>query len=448
MIQCPCCATKIEGYALPDQLHKLRDGEVVLFMREESSRWQARYKLPDNSWHHISTKRTNLDEAKRIAGDAYDEAKYRFKHGQAPVSRRFRDVARLTIIELDNAKAAGYSKAIHKDYKQVLEKYFIPYFGSKYIDRITDGDMMQFLAWRVQQMQRSPAASTLLTHNAALRRVFETAVANGWILHAKVPAMRAVGKKSERRPSFTYDEWLKIGNTLHRWVKKTNIERSKQVRELLWDYVMILANTGMRTGTEAQGLKWKHISWAKDKNGERYLSIAVNGKTGKRELVALHKCEDFFKRNQGRFPDLAKMTFDELLDAKLDVHVFRMRNGKQSKNLYAVFNDYLVEHNLLLDKQGDARSLYSLRHMYATKWIVVDKLPTIDLAKQMGTSIAMIEKHYSHLTTAMIADVLAGRKHDPEKAAAARAKRKEAAGVEASPVPATKKTRKKVTAKA
>lgn len=420
MISCPCCATKIEGYALPDQLHKLRDGEVVLYKREESSRWQCRFKLADGSWHHISTKRANLDEAKRVAADAYDHARFRHKDGQAPVSRRFRDVAKLTIAEFEKAREAGHAKVIYTDYTQALEKYFIPYFGSKHIDRITDADMMQFEAWRVQQMKRTPAASTLLNHNAALRKVYETAIAKGWVQHAKVPAMRAVGKASERRPSFTYEEWRKIGNTLNHWVNKTEVKRSKEIRELLWDYVMILANTGMRTGTEAQGLKWKHISLVTHRNGERYLSIAVDGKTGKRELVARHNCETFFKRIQQRFPDLAAMSFEDLLKAKLDTFVFRMRNGKQTANLYKIFNDYLVEHDLLLDKQGDPRSLYSLRHMYATSRLMIDKVDIHTLAVQMGTSVGMIEKHYSHLTAAMAADVLAGRKHDPEKAAAKR----------------------------
>jgi integrase len=32
------------------------------------------------------------------------------------------------------------------------------------------------------------------------------------------------------------------------------------MRELLRDYILILANTGMRHGTEAQNLRWKNIS--------------------------------------------------------------------------------------------------------------------------------------------------------------------------------------------
>ena len=41
--------------------------------------------------------------------------------------------------------------------------------------------------------------------------------------------------------------------------------------------------------------------------------------------------------------------------------------------------------------------LYSLRHTYATLALEVDKVPIHTLSRQMGTSVAMIEKHYSHL---------------------------------------------------
>ena len=57
------------------------------------------------------------------------------------------------------------------------------------------------------------------------------------------------------------------------------------MRELLRDYVLLLANTGMRHGTESYGVKWKHLSWY-DANGERVLMVSVDGKTKQRELVA------------------------------------------------------------------------------------------------------------------------------------------------------------------
>jgi integrase len=37
----------------------------------------------------------------------------------------------------------------------------------------------------------------------------------------------------------------------------------------LRDYVLILANTGMRHGTEAMNLKWRHIEWFINRKGRR-----------------------------------------------------------------------------------------------------------------------------------------------------------------------------------
>jgi hypothetical protein len=57
------------------------------------------------------------------------------------------------------------------------------------------------------------------------------------------------------------------------------------MHELLRDYVLILANTGMRHGTEAQNLRWKYVSII-EQNGRSYVAIWVKGKTKERELIA------------------------------------------------------------------------------------------------------------------------------------------------------------------
>jgi len=41
-------------HPINDNLIHLRDGEVVLYRRENSGRWQARYKLADSKWHRLS----------------------------------------------------------------------------------------------------------------------------------------------------------------------------------------------------------------------------------------------------------------------------------------------------------------------------------------------------------------------------------------------------------
>ena len=55
----------------PMQLVYARDGEVVLYKRVTSARWQARFKLNDSKWHRISTKQRNLEYATKAACEAY-----------------------------------------------------------------------------------------------------------------------------------------------------------------------------------------------------------------------------------------------------------------------------------------------------------------------------------------------------------------------------------------
>ncbi|MCX7178728.1 MAG: hypothetical protein NTX56_08140, partial [Proteobacteria bacterium] len=246
---------------------------------------------------------------------------------------------------------------------------------------------------------------------------------NGWTTQAKIPELRAKGKKGQRRPDFTRSDWNRLTATAKAWIDKAPNDRSLQLRELLWDYVLILTKTGMRTGREAMNLKWSQIRWAKRPGSEPFLLIYVDGKTGQRELVARSGCEEYLMRIQARFPDLAKLSFDELLKSKHDEYVFRMRNGKRPHEMCHAFEELLTHAKILHDPQGEKRTLYSLRHTYATSRLMVDRVDIHTLAVQMGTSVGMIEKHYSHLTAAMASGVLAGRRHDPEKAAAARKKK-------------------------
>jgi integrase len=58
-------------------------------------------------------------------------------------------------------------------------------------------------------------------------------------------------------------------------------------------------------------------------------------------------------------------------------------------------------------RTGEDRTLYSLRHTYATFELLEHKTDIHTLSKQMGNSAAMIERHYSKLTATMAADKLA-----------------------------------------
>ena len=74
----------------------------------------------------------------------------------------------------------------------------------------------------------------------------------------------------------------------------------------------------------------------------------------------------------------------------------------------ATFEVMLKEADLLTDRRGENRTLYSLRHSYAT-YQILGGVDYHALSVNMGTSISMLEKHYSHLTPTLAAKELAGK---------------------------------------
>ena len=61
------------------------------------------------------------------------------------------------------------------------------------------------------------------------------------------------------------------------------------------------------------------------------------------------------------------------------------------------------------------RTIYSFRHTYATFALHNDGTDKHTLAIQMGTSIAMIERHYSHLTPRLRKEMLTGKRYELSK---------------------------------
>lgn len=364
----------------------------------------------------MSTKTADLDRAKSIAKDAYMDAKYRAKLGVPAVSRRFDAVAKIAIKDMQDALDAGHGKKTYVTYIQVLERWLIPFFKGKYIDNIDVHDLDQFDKWRQEKFGREPAASTITNHVSALNRVFDVAVAKGWMQQSQVPEQKNNGKKSTRRPAFTSEEWRRVQRYLPEFAKQGHTAKTRMMRELLHNYVNILANTGMRHGTESLGLKWSNIEWYVDKEGERYIKLHVNGKTGPRELIAKHNVEIWLTNIKNSFTAYEGLSLDDLIKQRRNELVFRLSDGTVTKALGATFKQFLVKYKMLEDAQGNERTLYSLRHTYAT-YVMLNKGNDIsihDLAIQMGTSVKMIEHHYSHLKPTMIADRIAGKRWKAE----------------------------------
>lgn len=93
--------------------------------------------------------------------------------------------------------------------------------------------------------------------------------------------------------------------------------------------------------------------------------------------------------------------------------MFRLPDGTVSKNIHQTFRKFLTDTGLIkCQRKEQNRTLYSLRHTYATFALLNDGMDIHALAVQMGTSIGMIERHYSHLTPRLKKDMLTGKRYE------------------------------------
>jgi integrase len=389
---------------------QILDGKITLTRRNHSSAWQMRYKIGDK-WLRQTTKAKDLKEAKQVAEEAYVTAKVRHKENMPVISKRFDAVARLACEKLQTQLDVEQGKKVYADYIRVINNYLIPFFGKHNITNITYQLIHQYASWRDEKIGHKAKASTISTHNSALNKIFDEAMLHNYMNKAQIPQLVNKGEKGTRRSDFTLDEYKYLIEFMRTWIHVYEGKRQKSIemRELLRDYVLILANTGMRHGTESYGLKWKHLSWH-NKNGNKALMLSVDGKTKQRELVARRNCIAYFKRIHSRSEDIRHLTFEELIEKGVDKYVFRLSDGTRTKNLAQTFEILMRDSDLLVDRRTDTnRSLYSLRHTYATFALLYEDIDVFTLEKQMGTSVEMIRKHYAHITARMYADKLSGK---------------------------------------
>jgi integrase len=200
--------------------------------------------------------------------------------------------------------------------------------------------------------------------------------------------------KIAHRAWFSPEEYKKLYEATRRRARNPKKKRYAWESEQLHDYVLFMANTGLRPD-EAARLEYRDVKIVKDDaTGETILEIEVRGKRG----------VGYCKSTNG-----AVVPFQRL----------KKRNKPQEtdrifpKTHRELFNTILDEEKLKFDREGNRRTAYSLRHTYVCLRLM-EGADIYQIAKNCRTSVEMIEKYYaSHIKTRLDAAAINVRRGKP-----------------------------------
>lgn len=395
------------------------DGRVVLYKRQhlKNPKWQARISVPNAAGYKvISTKLNDFEEAKRFALNLYEELYMQVKAGGQLNTKTFKQVYeewKAYAKEHGRTRRDGsWDTTIER-----IDSYALEFFGFKRIDLIREADFTEYWAWRRENFSKKPPTnSTLRRERTSIMPVFKFALSKGYI--SKLPETNTPKAKTNRRPTFSKKEWVKIQEASRVWIKAADELATTRDRYYAQKCFLLLAYTGLRIG-ELRGMRWTDLTTIRDKDEEGnpteyLLGYVAKGKTGSREVTFQPGAEVIVKQLykyrerelEAQHPDQPNIEVD-VLEPML-CHP----DGQPIKEYKHSFKSLLDFAKVPIELDGRPRTIYSIRHYYATQRLREETNPLL-LARQMGTSVEMLEKHYVQTTTAEVAAQVTKRKPSP-----------------------------------
>jgi integrase len=375
------------------------DGAIYLFRRADYKKptWFCRVKVPRRTGYiSCSTKTTDEHKAYAFAEDLYNKTLAQVLSGRDFSSKKIAQTITDYVKALEERTNQKYSIKL----KIMFLKRSLPFFGNLRIKEVTTAKLSEFLDWtRKNSRDGQLSENTVKRYVTDLKQFFSWCLDRGYI--EAMPRFPSVKADHARRPHFNNADWTKLTRHMREFLKvKDGNRKTTRDRTMLVNYVLILANTGIRVG-EARNLKWRdlrEIPQPKGTNQPPDIALYVTGKTGPREVVArTSDVKEYFKR----ILEMRKAELENMAEGKKpkklgpDDYIFCNRDGTPITSFKKSFTALLKSAKVETDSHGHKRTIYSLRHTYAT-FRLQEGVHQFILARNMGTSTAMLEKHYGH----------------------------------------------------
>lgn len=417
----------IDGYE-----ESLRDGKLRLYTR--NGIFQARVYIGGRRYLTRSMRTRKLEQARELADNFWHDIRVKREQSLPIKGKRFSEVIAEYLKLRRSQNARGLKKSPNRrgqeytsdeNLRQMerVSKFWIEYCGNRPVDMIDNSVLSDYVSWRRDYYSRIPeskrprnyslfpADKTLEWETIFSLTLLKYAHERGYRGAKQLPDYYYKASRVKTRPSFTRIEYKRLYEGMRRWInaEKSN-EKRRYTRELLRDYVLILANSGMRVG-EANNLRERDITKFTDDLGRENYRFTVNGKTGVREVVlrtnAVRYVNRCLERNR-----MWRERWDKDASAGAKAHsrkktahsdwLFRMSDGNKIVSLADQFQKVLQQEKITHNVDGDSYSLYSLRHFYAVQMLRRGKANVFDIARNMGTSVQIIERYYGKSATSAV----------------------------------------------
>lgn len=384
------------------------DGRLQIYRRSDHGPWQAAARVGKRRFRQ-SLKEESLELAKDMAEEWYLGLRGKLRAGQiVPDERTFGQAADSYLREVRVLAASTRSARYIEILEQRMNRHVLPFFGGKPLSSVNRGLVQSYRVRRAEETiartaikgvdgtpdvpGKPPARSTMLQEIVIIRQVLKHAEGNGWIKF--VPSLSTPymtqGKRG-RRAWFDHDEYAKLRTATRRRIKEGKRRGWKSEYEDLHDFVVFMANTGLRPD-EAWNLEFRDVKIEDDyATNETLLVIDVRGKTGtgfcKSMPQAVFHFEEVRKRRLEQLVAEGKSAkgIDALLPTMKVFPAFRRD----------LFNKILAEEGLKFDRDGQRRTAYSLRHTYISMRLM-EGANIYQVANNCRTSVEMIQEFYAN----------------------------------------------------
>jgi integrase len=410
-------------------------GKIQLYRRDNSPFWQCSASVGGKQ-RRASTKESSLALAKQVAEDWYLTLIGKSRAGLLLSEPSFQQAATQFLKEYEIITEGQRSPAWVKGHELRLRLHLLPFFGHMGVSQITAGKLQEYRMHRITSSTtgRPPARSTIHDEVVTLRQTLKTAIRHGWLDHLPdlSPPYKTQGK-IVHRPWFSPAEYKQLYQATRAYAREPAVARFKWNAEQVHDFVLFMANTGLRPD-EAKNLQHRDVTIVEDEaTGERILEIEVRGKRGAGYCKSMPNAVLPYERLLARARPVgpsqtrrARRARGEAADgdAAQGLKYPQPMDPVFPGNHIKMFNGVLNRAKLKIDRDGNRRTAYSLRHTYICMRLM-EGADIYQIAKNCRTSVEMIEKFYAaHIKNTLDAAAInvqkaktTGRKSKPKSKA-------------------------------